>query len=126
MKFGFYLPTCAEGTFYPRGFVDLAWIAQTVQQVEDAGFYEVSASDYVSTGKRTRDESQPPPRYLEPLNVLAWLAGHFDPSSMLFDDAEDCGQSKARAFADILSGKKGFEDPIDSGGFQSATSVRNS
>jgi probable F420-dependent oxidoreductase len=75
VKFGFYLPTCAEGTFYPRGFVDLAWIAQTVQQVEDAGFYEVSASDYVSTGKRTRDDSQPPPRYLEPLNVLAWLAG---------------------------------------------------
>lgn len=75
MRFGFYLPTCAEGTFYPRGFVDLGWIAETVQQVEEAGFYEVSASDYVSTGKRTRDESLPPPQYLEPLNVLSWLAG---------------------------------------------------
>jgi probable F420-dependent oxidoreductase len=75
VRFGFYLPTCAEGTFYPRGFVDLGWIAETAQQVEEAGFYEVSASDYVSTGRRTRDDALPPPQYLEPLNVLAWLAG---------------------------------------------------
>lgn len=75
MKFGLYLPTCAEGTFYPRGFVDLGWIAETVQQVDAAGFYEVSASDYVSTGQRTRDAALPPPQYLEPLNVLSWLAG---------------------------------------------------
>jgi probable F420-dependent oxidoreductase len=75
VRFGFYLPTCAEGTFYPRGFVDLGWIAETVQLVEEAGFYEVSASDYVSTGRRTRDESQPPPQYFEPLSVLSWLAG---------------------------------------------------
>jgi probable F420-dependent oxidoreductase len=75
VKFGFYLPTCAEGTFYPRGFVDLGWIADAVSQVEGAEFYEISASDYVSTGRRNRDESMPPPQYLEPLTILSWLAG---------------------------------------------------
>jgi probable F420-dependent oxidoreductase len=74
MRFGFYLPTCAEGTFYPRGFVDLGWIAEAAQQVEDAGFFEFSASDYVSTGQRNRDETQPPPQYLEPIATLSWLA----------------------------------------------------
>ncbi|MFN8594031.1 MAG: TIGR03619 family F420-dependent LLM class oxidoreductase [Thermomicrobiales bacterium] len=75
MRFGYYLPTCAEGTFYPRGFVDLGWIAETSRQVEDAGFYELSVSDYVSTGRRNRNDALPPPQYLEPITMLAWLAG---------------------------------------------------
>lgn len=75
MKFGFYLPTCAEATFYPRGFVDLGWIAEEVSRVDAAGFFEISASDYVSTGRRNRNESLSPPQYLEPLTTLAWLAG---------------------------------------------------
>jgi probable F420-dependent oxidoreductase len=75
MKFGLYLPTCAEGTFYPRGILDTDWLADLARQGEEAGFYELSVSDYISTGQRNRRPDENPPNYLEALSVLAWLAG---------------------------------------------------
>jgi hypothetical protein len=61
MKFGMYLRTCAEVSFYPQGILDHSWLRYISQRADTAGFYELSFSDYISTGARIRDPDQAPP-----------------------------------------------------------------
>lgn len=74
MKFGVSLPTCKEGLSLPLPFCDVDEILQLTLLAERLGFDSVWGNDHVTAPAYVRRDYVDPPRFYDPLVVLAAAA----------------------------------------------------
>jgi probable F420-dependent oxidoreductase len=79
VRFSVALPTSYEGLGYPVGFVrDGSTFVRLARAAEALGYDGVWANDHLVTPRFLRESREGPPRFYEPLVVLAQVAGATD------------------------------------------------
>lgn len=74
VRFGLGVPTATEGMMYPVPYATPAEAVELAVRAEDLGFESVWANDHLSTQEYVRAEFDDPPRFLDPLGYLAFVA----------------------------------------------------
>lgn len=74
VRFGLGVPTATEGMMYPVPYATPAEAVELAVRAEDLGFESVWANDHLSTQEYVRAEFDEPPRFLDPLGYLAFVA----------------------------------------------------
>jgi probable F420-dependent oxidoreductase len=74
MKFGISVPNCVEGMAFPIPFAGHGDVIRVATEAERLGFDSILANDHWSTQNYVRDAFPEPPRYYEPLIMLAHIA----------------------------------------------------
>lgn len=74
MKFGVSIPTCREGLNLPLPFSSIDETVQLAVDAEAMGFDSAWGNDHVTPPAYVRDDYADPPRFYEPLIVLAAAA----------------------------------------------------
>lgn len=78
MEFGISVPNCAEGTAFPIPFAGHDDVVRVAQEAEQLGFDSILANDHWNTQNYVRSAFPDPPRYYEPLIMLAHIAAKTD------------------------------------------------
>ena len=74
MRFGVSLPTCKEGLSLPLPFCDVEEIFKLALLAERLGFDSIWGNDHITPPAYVRHDHVDPPRFYEPLIVLAAVA----------------------------------------------------
>ena len=74
MDFGVSVPNCVEGMAFPIPFAGHSDVVQVAREAEQLGFDSILANDHWSTQNYVRSGFADPPRYYEPLIMLAHIA----------------------------------------------------
>jgi probable F420-dependent oxidoreductase len=78
MRFGVSLPTCKEGLSLPLPFCDVEQLLELGRLAERLGYDSVWGNDHITPPAYVREDFAEPPRFFEPLIVLAALAAETD------------------------------------------------
>lgn len=74
MEFGISVPNCVEGMAFPIPFAGHSDVVRVAQEAEVLGFDSILANDHWNTQNYVRRAFTDPPRYYEPLIMLAHIA----------------------------------------------------
>jgi probable F420-dependent oxidoreductase len=74
MEFGLSVPNCVEGMAFPIPFASHQDVLRVAGEAEQFGFDSILANDHWSTQNYVRRAFDSPPRYYEPLIMLANIA----------------------------------------------------
>lgn len=74
IRFGLGVPTATEGMMYPVPYATPSEAVELAVRAEALGFESVWANDHLSTQEYVRAEFDDPPRFLDPLGYLAFVA----------------------------------------------------
>lgn len=74
MDFGISVPNCVEGMAFPIPFAGHSDVVRVAQEAEQLGFDSILANDHWNTQNYVRSAFPDPPRYYEPLIMLAHIA----------------------------------------------------
>jgi probable F420-dependent oxidoreductase len=78
MDFGISVPNCVEGMAFPIPFAGHSDVVRVAQEAEQLGFDSILANDHWNTQNYVRSAFPDPPRYYEPLIMLAHIAAKTD------------------------------------------------